>query len=374
MTFYEAALEVLRKSGRALHYKKITEVAIRDDLLAHVGRTPLEMMEQRLEFEAKKGDAAWIFQTRPGVYTLKESVVEELNEKADERAKKEEKRPKEKRRKRRTIEADMDRAPKKDKAAMEIKGTFPSVADAAFAVLEKLGGGNPLPIDEIATVIFNRKLVSFHTHEPELTTESALILDNAANKKVSKAERFVKVNSDEWALSSWAMSKKGRDCDSKICVAISEIHEQTLLDLNQALKGFSKEVFEMIVAQLMAEMGFTNIKIAKRTNEGDVILSANRQDFSSSRICIFLPNTDNSLQNKHLKNFKKSLGHYSASEGIVIYFGKDGSGLVKTAKQLKLEFIDQKKMAQLLFDFSICVKTQNYQTKTLDNDLIKALS
>ena len=374
MTFYEAALEVLRKSGRALHYKKITEVAIRDDLLAHVGRTPLIMMEQRLEFEAKKGDDAWIFQTRPGVYSLKEDVVDSLNEKASVREKKEEIKPKEKRKKRRSIEADMDRPSKDVKKVEKITGTFDSVADAAYAVLLQSGSTNPVPIDEVANVIFRQKLVGFHTHEPELSTESALLLDNAAKIKEGMLPRFTKVNSEEWVLTRWAFSKKSADAESKIAALVAEIEEETKRELSVVVSKVSKEVYEMLITQLLSEMKFTNVKIAKRTNDGEVILSANRQGFSDTRICIFLANSSKVLESKHLKNFKKSLGHYSASEGIVIHLGKLGKDLVKSAKTLKLSFLDQKNITSLLFEYGIGITNAQVSIKTIDTDLIKKLS
>ena len=72
MTFYEAAVEVLREAGRPLHYKKITENAIRRSLLSHVGKTPEETMHARLQQEVKKPNGlALIEQARPGVFALK---------------------------------------------------------------------------------------------------------------------------------------------------------------------------------------------------------------------------------------------------------------------------------------------------------------
>jgi hypothetical protein len=72
MTFFEAAVEVLRQAGRALHYKKITEMAIEQHLLSHVGRTPHVTMEARLSQEAEKEDEGTIRRVRPGVYVLAE--------------------------------------------------------------------------------------------------------------------------------------------------------------------------------------------------------------------------------------------------------------------------------------------------------------
>ena len=102
MTFYEAALEVLRRSGRPLHYKKITEIAIRDNLLSHVGKTPEVTMSARLNQEVKRQDFAALEKKRPGVFCLRDEIAKKLNEEFDikqaeeekERAKREEERAK----------------------------------------------------------------------------------------------------------------------------------------------------------------------------------------------------------------------------------------------------------------------------------------
>ena len=48
MTFTEAAIEVLRREGKPLHFRKLTEIAIRESLLDHVGKIPEETMADQL--------------------------------------------------------------------------------------------------------------------------------------------------------------------------------------------------------------------------------------------------------------------------------------------------------------------------------------
>ncbi len=73
MTFYEAAIEVLQLAQRPLHYKKITELAIKRNLLSHVGKTPEITMGTRLVQEIQRmSDRTVIVRTRPGVYGLRD--------------------------------------------------------------------------------------------------------------------------------------------------------------------------------------------------------------------------------------------------------------------------------------------------------------
>ena len=48
MTFTEAAIEVLRREGKPLHFRKIAEIAVRESLLDHVGKIPEETMADQL--------------------------------------------------------------------------------------------------------------------------------------------------------------------------------------------------------------------------------------------------------------------------------------------------------------------------------------
>jgi hypothetical protein len=73
MNFIEAAEQILRAAGKPLHYKKITEIALGQNLLSHVGKTPEITMSSRLAMIVKKdrGDAP-IVKVKPGVFGLRE--------------------------------------------------------------------------------------------------------------------------------------------------------------------------------------------------------------------------------------------------------------------------------------------------------------
>jgi hypothetical protein len=76
MTFIEAAAEVLRHAGKPLHYKEITELAIQQNLLSHVGKTPEITMSHRLTAAIKKDDKdVPLVKIKPGVFGLREWEV-----------------------------------------------------------------------------------------------------------------------------------------------------------------------------------------------------------------------------------------------------------------------------------------------------------
>ena len=72
MTFLEAAIAILSREGRPLHFKKLTEIALKENLLTVVGRTPELTMQQRLNDALKKEDPHLLLtREKPGVFGLR---------------------------------------------------------------------------------------------------------------------------------------------------------------------------------------------------------------------------------------------------------------------------------------------------------------
>ena len=84
MTFTDAAREVLRQGGKPLHYKEITELAIENNLLSHVGKSPEVTMGARLAATLKKGgDDNPLIRVKPGVFALREWDEETIKQGLD---------------------------------------------------------------------------------------------------------------------------------------------------------------------------------------------------------------------------------------------------------------------------------------------------
>lgn len=70
MTFLEAALEILKREGRPLHFKDLTERAMSKKLLTFVGRTPELTMQTQLTAAVKKSPGNPFVRVKPGVFGL----------------------------------------------------------------------------------------------------------------------------------------------------------------------------------------------------------------------------------------------------------------------------------------------------------------
>jgi HB1, ASXL, restriction endonuclease HTH domain/Restriction endonuclease len=70
MTFLEAALEILRRERRPLHYKDIAQKAMDKKLLTFVGRTPEVTMQTQLTAAIKKAPGNPFVRVKPGTFGL----------------------------------------------------------------------------------------------------------------------------------------------------------------------------------------------------------------------------------------------------------------------------------------------------------------
>jgi hypothetical protein len=70
MTFLEAALKILSREGKPLHFKDLTERAMNKKLLTFVGRTPEVTMQTQLTAAVKKAPGNPFVRVKPGVFGL----------------------------------------------------------------------------------------------------------------------------------------------------------------------------------------------------------------------------------------------------------------------------------------------------------------
>lgn len=445
MTFYEAAIEVLRRTGRPLHFKKITEVAIRDEMLSHIGKAPEETMGERLEQETKKATESWVIKTRPGVFTLRDDIIEELNAKAAKREATEAKTPAPKakigrsrkrsndqsqqtesqqapardesddssggddRRRRRRSRAGRDDDSKDSKSSRrgrksrsndkksgsqdstqksnrrsksssdipKVKGRFETVSDAAYAVLHATDRA-PSDVEAIAEAIFAQKLVKFHTHDRAATVQSAIVTDNQVRLRTGRRPLFASYAPSVWGLTEWGLSDEGIETEKEIQELVADLREDVQTQLATMLVSLKAEALEMMVITLLERLGYDNLKVSKRTSEGDVFFTADwRPGFSHIRVCIqVVGEPDVEIDADDVNELRETLNHYSGNEGILIHLGDVSKAAVKESRddsKDKVTVIDGDSLVRLLVQEGIGVRTYRMPISMVDTAFLQAL-
>ncbi len=73
-SFKQAAQQILTKSKTPLHYRKITDRAIKEGLITSSGKTPWATMNAKLSVDIRNEDSIF-YRAEPGFYGLKKPVV-----------------------------------------------------------------------------------------------------------------------------------------------------------------------------------------------------------------------------------------------------------------------------------------------------------
>ncbi len=479
MTFAEAAIEVLYRAGRPLHYKKITEAAIQEELLSHKGRTPENTMGERLTKEAKKTNGSPVESIRPGVYKLREEYEKKLEKNGRERlplGKKKKKktrkedstngkqtessrsqsrsrkngrkarsdksngrrkksgnrrrrrrsrsnnktngRDKSKRRAKRRDDKESksrnrrngrqksrgsskrrssDRKSRKRRSSSKKKGRnkqrkpsqsgshleegpvrMDAIAQAAHTVLD----GNdqrPMKIEDLADEIFNRKLVRFHTHDASATVQSAMAGDNQLRKKQGNRPIFIQYDRNRWGLTEWGLSEPSVEREQSILSLAEEIRQDAVETLGDALTDIKPEAIEHLALTLLERLGYQDIKVSKRSSEGDVFFTSDwRQGLAEVRVCIqVVGDNDLELSDDLVTELRGTLHHYSASEGVIIHLGDIDDDAIEESREEKLApitLIDRDTFVELLIRHGLGVRTYQAPITMVDTAFIDALA
>ena len=461
MTFSEAAIEVLYRAERPLHYKKITEAAIQEELLSHVGRSPEQTMEERLKKEAKKKKSAPVESIRPGVFKLKEEYEKKLesdgrkrqplgqkkkkktngkagsakpeshgksnkngksrrrrrrsrdkksrgNKKKKSRSnskKKSRKNGKSRRRKRSRSSNDKSRSnnkrrsksksnkrskKKRSKKSSDRKPSKPSrhldegpvrmdaIAEAAHTVLED-NDQRPMKIDDLADEIFDRKLVRFHTHDAPATVQSAMAGDNQLREKQGNRPMFIQYDRNRWGLTKWGLSETSVDREESILSLAEEIRQDAVETLGDALIDIKPEAVEHLALTLLERLGYQDIKVSKRSSEGDVFFTSDwRQGLADVRVCIqVVGDSEQLLSDDIVTDLRGTLHHYSAQEGVIIHLGDIDEAAVQESREEKLApitLLDRDTFVELLIKHGIGVRTYQAPITMVDTAFIDALA
>src|SRR5256885_5841671 len=213
MTFTDAAVEILRRAGKPLHYSEIADAAVRDNLLSHVGQDPEVTMGQRLAAMAKREDERRVVAVTPdGTFALLEWSVpaeqivepiapplqpEEDPAAALYRPREREPRPihAQARRRLEALQPSLEE-PEGDKRR-ERPRKFPPPAEVAFEWLAQRQSGAPLA--ERCAALFKKGLLSDALVRDAPSLVQALLEDNRRRTEAGRKPAFI-VDGDRGTL------------------------------------------------------------------------------------------------------------------------------------------------------------------------------
>src|SRR5438105_8542572 len=345
MTFTEAAVEVLRRAGKPLHYKEIADVAVRDNLLSHVGQDPEVTMGQRLAAMAKRDDDRKVIAVAPeGTFALMEwsvpleQVVEPVApplHPADDpdavyRPREREPRPINAQARRR-MEALHPGGEEVEEDRTRGQRRFPPPAEVVFEWLAQRQSG--APISELSDALFKKSLLSEALVRDHASLVQALLEDNRRRTEAGRKPAFI-VDGERVTLVEFPAPSElpdeartshtslGRPMSAAQLVA--EGRRAVVRALRRRVADLETSGFEQLCSQLLEKMGMRDVRIAKRSKEGPLYLARQRRGVSDLRVAVKLARGSREIGRADVQELRKDLAHYSAQMGLVLAPGEAG--------------------------------------------------
>jgi hypothetical protein len=390
MTFTEAAVEVLRRAGRPLHYTEIADLALRENLLSHVGQDPEVTMGQRLAAMAKRDDERKIVSIAPeGTFALVEWNVpgEQVVEPAAPPLHPEEDpaeplyRPREREPRpihaqaRRRMEALQPGTPDEPDEKRERK-KFPPPAEVVFEWLAQRQSGCPLA--EMSDSLFKKGLISDALVRDPQSLVQALLEDNRRRTEAGRKPAFI-VDGDRCTLVEFpppsAVAEEARSPQTALGrpmnagQLVAEGKRAVVRALRRRVADLDTSGFEQLCAQLLERMGMRDVRVAKRSKEGPLYLARQRRGVSDLRTAVKLVRGAREISRADVQELRKDLAHYSSQFGLVLApgeAGRDARAEASAAAQAPVALYSGDALAEELIALRVGVTVQMVELADVD--------
>jgi hypothetical protein len=370
MTFTEAAIEVLRREGKPLHFKKLAEIAVRENLLDHVGKIPEETMAGQLAAHCRLPRAERrVLAVQQGTFALTEWGLDEdpAGLEGIVEVPPEDELPYRGRERHPVPSRDLARSSGRSEARPrrreeeERRGRrFPPPAEVAYEILA--GAGKPLGIVEIAATGAERLLMPDAFVRDVAALRAALTEDNRRREGSGRKALF-QLDGDTVTLV--AQPEPGERAAAvavaapKAATGAADLRRAALATLRRRLRECDEATVEHVSMRLLEELGFRDLKVAKRGREHVVCTARRKIGLADVRHAVRILRTGADAGRRDVTDLRRDIGHYGAQIGVVITAGeaaRDARGDAAAAGQLPIVLLCGEALAEAFADAGVgCV-------------------
>ncbi|MFL5301001.1 MAG: HTH domain-containing protein [Anaeromyxobacteraceae bacterium] len=368
MTFTEAAIEVLRREGKPLHFKKIAEIAVRDSLLDHVGKIPDEVMGGQLATHCRLPHTdRKVIAVQSGTFALVEWGLDEdpvgLEQMIepppdiDIPYRPRERHPIPAREIARAPARTEPRARRREEGGEERRGRrYPPPAEVAYEILA--GAERPLSLGDIAAQGAERLLMPDAFVRETSALAAALVEDNRRREGQGRRALFAL---DGELVSLAAEPEPGERAATPLAparpaTAPADVRRAALAALRRRLKDCDGPTVEHVVAKLLERMEVRELKVAKRGRDHVVYTGRRKLGLGDVRHCVRILRAGSEATRRDVTDLRKDVGNYGAQIGVLVSSGdaaRDARGEASAPGQLPVLLLCGDALAEAFTEFAV---------------------
>ncbi|MDD2599829.1 MAG: HTH domain-containing protein [Kiritimatiellae bacterium] len=332
MKLIDAVIQTLRMAGKPLSSKEIAKRVSEDGLWETSGRTPDATIGACIYTDIKKsGEKSVFVKIAPNTFALNNALKAAEPEEISPYVV----------------------SPKKHKAV--------SFLDAAELVLKRTSKGTSLHYRDITEKAVNLGWLKSSGKTPDATMNAQLVTDIKRSQSKGELGRFVRTSPAYYSLIEWG--------ETGLPYEISKHNKEVRKKLHQKLLSIRPELFEELVSQLLAEMGFESIEVTKYANDGGIDVRGILQigDVIRIKMAVQVKRWKRNIQSPTVQQVRGSLGIHE--QGLIITTSNFSKGAIEEANQpdkTPVALMNGVQLVSLLIQYNLGIRRVSHDLLELD--------
>ncbi len=334
-----AAAHVLKEAGKPLHYREITRRMLDQGLWATAGKTPEATVNARLACDLKqKGQRSIFVRNAKGISGLREwSHKENL-----------------------TIPSNDGLPDHQNQKEGEGKVSFTAAAEK---ILTEFANKQPMHYRTITEKALGLGLLATSGKTPEATMYAQIISETRRYQKRGEQPRFVIHGKGLVSLASW--QQRGLPFE------IEQHNRKIRQDLHKHLLAINPYDFEELIFRLLAEMGFEDIEVTKRSGDGGIDVRGTLVvgDVIRTKMAVQVKRWRNRVQAPVVQQVRGALGTHE--QGLIITTSGFSHGARNEAARgdaVPVALMDGDQLLDLLVEHEIGVTRHSHHLLELSGE------
>ncbi|GAB4131914.1 MAG: hypothetical protein Kow0040_11940 [Thermogutta sp.] len=331
MSVKQAAIRVLHEAGKPLTAHEIAERILNEGLWQTRGKTPHATVAAQLYSDIKQhGDDSPFIQTGPNTFTIRAGVQPSAV------------------------------AP----SAIEKAQRRYSFTDAAEKVLEQFGDKRPMHYRDITAKAIELDWIATEGKTPEATMYAQILTEIRRRQQRGEQPRFVQHGRGYVGLSKWM--GKG------LAFEIEQHNKRVRQALHKRLLAMDATEFEELIGQLLAEIGFEDIEVTRRSRDGGIDVRGTLVvgDVIRTRMAVQVKKwkPKNRVQAPTVQQIRGSLGTHE--QGLIITTSDFSAGARTEAARpnaVPVALMNGEQLVALLAQYELGVERRAHDLLELDD-------
>lgn len=342
MTALAAVLKVLQDAKTPLHYREITNRILSAKLWTTNGKTPEATINAQLSVDVKrKGVVSAFRRAGHGVFALNTERTAGTPSVSD--------------------------IIRSEEPGLYMRGPSTgktlSFTEAAERILDA-AGGKPMHYRDITHHALEHRMLDTAGKTPEATMYAQILTECKRRQRRGEQQRFILLGKGMISLVKW--QAKG------LVFQVEEANKKARKELLKAVKEMSPADFEDMIGRLLAAIGFEEVEVTGRTNDGGIDVRGTLVvgGVIRIRLAVQVKRWKQNVQSPVIQQVRGSLGTHE--QGLVITTSDFSAGAKEEAKRpdaTPVGLMSGEQLVALLVENEIGVRRTPLQLIQLGEDI-----